>query len=181
MAEAIMEELEERVADMNAEKNNYPMPNVNLPDFEKPFQVKAGNDPDDELLFDYDIMRLNLACRAIDKLNIQAAECAMMSDDEPIKLDDISVKINDSPPRHDAALPDFPYADARNADKEESKGFADSFKKVQEEKERSAERKKKAPLFPKNEEFKKKPLRGNPAVFGQKSKPEKPSVKKLEE
>lgn len=171
-----MEELEERITDMAAENNNHPMPNANPPDDEKPFKVNAGNDPDDEFLFDYDILRLNLACRAIDKLNIQAAERAMMSDDEPIKLDDISVKINDSPPRHDHFA-----GNAGNADKEESKGFADSFKKVKEEKERSAERRKKPPLFPKKEEFKKKPLRGNPAVFGQKSKPEKPSVKKLED
>jgi len=68
------------------------------------------------LLFDYDILRLNLSCRAIDKLNIQAAECAMMSDDdEPIKLDDIRVKINDSP-KHD--------------DKQKSNGFASQFKKI---------------------------------------------------
>ena len=52
----------------------------------------------------------------------------MMSDDEPIKLDDIRVKINDSP-KHD--------------DKQKSNGFASQFKKIQEAKEKSTERKKK--------------------------------------
>lgn len=80
-------------------------------------------------------------------------------EDKPIELDDINVNINSS----------------------QKQSFAQTFQKVQEEKDRSQERRKKQPLFPKNEENPKKPLRGNPLVFGQRTKPVQADMQRLED
>ena len=69
-------------------------------DKKRVFKINHGDDSSDDVLFDKDIIRLNLAQKVIDKLNIQAAECAFMGvlddDDKPIELDDINLDVSSS-------------------------------------------------------------------------------------
>lgn len=59
------------------------------------FSIRHGDDPLDDYLFDIDILKLNLSCKVIDKLNVKAAECAMIGDDDDIvNPDDISLKLS---------------------------------------------------------------------------------------
>ena len=83
----------------------------------------------------------------------------MMSDSgsedntKPVDLDDIYVNFSSSP----------------KAQKQNQNSYSDKFRKVKEEKEKSAERfKARPPLFPKEKEqtYRKPPLKGNPTVFG---------------
>ena len=49
VAESIMEELEERITDLAGEDRKQPKQRG-------AFSIREGNDPDDDLLFDYDIL-----------------------------------------------------------------------------------------------------------------------------